>query len=124
MIGDGASAVSLGSLPLSSITAAPVTQYLPIPASVRGQTSTLQFQLVSGAPLPTAVVEVSSVEPVGDLLGLNGDRKAAVLQGMTAFTSFANDLGRLSSLAAALPLQNASGSTSTVSNLLDVPGTL
>jgi Ca2+-binding RTX toxin-like protein len=122
--GNGSSTVTLGSFPLSATNSGPAATYVPVPASARGQSSTLHLLLVSGSSVPTAVAEVSDIQPVGDLVGLNGDRKASIQLGMTAFANFASSVGQLDLLASSLPLANPSGTQLTISNLLDVSGTL
>lgn len=120
LFGTGAAQVQLASLDASTVTATPVTTVIPIPASLRGTTSTLSFQLVSGASVPKAVVQISNVKTLNDLAG---DRIEAIKAGLNTLNNLADAIAGLSDLAAPVALK-VSGVTQKVSDLLDTATTL
>jgi Ca2+-binding RTX toxin-like protein len=122
--GTGDSAVTLGTIALTGTTSGPMPRFLNIPPAVRGLTAPLEFRLASGAPVATAVVEVSDPTTVGDLAGLNGDRRTALTQGLAAFDAVADGIGRLGPVLSRLPLRGATGTDLRLADLIDVPGVL
>jgi hypothetical protein len=125
-MGSGTTAVILGNLNVGGATNGTVTQFLAIPASLRTSTAPLplKFELVSGATTAVAVAEVSAFTPVGDLMGLNGDRLKAMQAGIAAVDRFTENLGALREWAGILPFGIGDKPEAKISDLIDVTNAL